>query len=745
MAHHIPLPPILLDEEASDSTADGLAEPVAPEGAGEGQHIAIPAALAEQARCPPQYTRRSAELMQHARDAGTAKRLKKERDDAKKELSKKEQELELIARAVPAAGALLGRQRHRMHLVKNLQPRDICGLAIAAHWPPSLKGTAGMNRQRLSLVASRIILQRQQSGLNTMLANAKADAEFVKEEPGLKAAVFCVTTHSHEWDETAAKFKSLAAQGTASSAQISKAQTSTQTLVQRGSVSTFLHELGGSLQSASVTEEWIVPPHMVPGTRAEHIHPAVMAGMPSAFRIDDPAALSKLRESTNVHIYLPIGDKASANVLFMKWQCCTWEDHIRVRLGNRPRYLIAPSTCQIHSHHRGKLQIASTKPHIAKHYSIGSLFKLHSTQLAVYNRLEHLVHSQSHRRLDDPPGNGGMVLRCQLDALYGFAKPHHRNEDGVLSKNIRTLLQLVDLLNGESGTGAHFCGRQPRHRCCTSETDYKDKLFCVVSSLFLGRLDAKVCESRWTNLLPALKKSLLRKVIMNWGVASLDVLEACGTVTPDDTHDVDRDAFAGARMAELNGIRIGRLQTYYGTQRTWMELAVLVPVLDCSDEMLFHMLGGQDRLRPPGKTVDMVKRNENVIGTALQKMLQLAERWSSDDPTRSPWCLLDAVGAPKHDQAYKKWARAQIMKAASVWGRRYEGKFSSTPYALHKLASEEWNNEEKQAQVVELLRMPRCCLDPFTFGLLLLFGSEQALLSSECKIVVDAFIRLGLS
>lgn len=740
---HIEIPPLL----DADGAIEAVDEVPLREGPSEDERqIEVPPLLAmvlddaAAAAAAPMYARRSVELMQHARDTQGKNTAKRKLVFASSQLESKKRVLDLVSRVLPAAAFLLGQSVQRAHTRKQFKPEDVCALALAAHWPPTMKGSPGMNRQRLTLVASRIIEARQCDGLKVIHANAAEGALMASTCPEVKK-VYMVSTHSHEWDETAAKFKALATQGTHTSV-LSHSQSSVETLVQRGTLSFFLHEHEEDDQQGKSevwTEEWISAPRMVPGTRTEQVQPAILAGIPDSYRFDRPESVKDLRKSSDVHIYLPIGDKASSNVLFLKWACCVWEAVMQQLGSNVPRYLIAPSTCQVHSHHRGKLQLVVTKVHIARHYGIGSLFKQHGVQLVVHRNLERLVHGQSQRLLEDPPLGGNQALYAQLDSLYGFGKEHHKKANGTLSKHVNNLFDLLKLLN--KGGGDHCCGRDPRSRCCKSESDFKEKLFCTVRSLLLGNQDAQVCESRWTHLLPALKKSLVRKLLQNWGVQSLDTLAGSTQIPHDGVHDVDADAFLGSLMAEMNGIRIDRVKKYFADSKTWMELAILVPILDISDDMLYFMLGGQDRIKPPGKLLDMVKRSGSMIGITLQKLFGLLSNWCTDDPCRIPWCLLDAVQAPIHDAAFKKFARGQVLKAASIWSRRYENKFGSLPYSLYTLNSSEYSNAEKDAFITELRDSKRCCLDPFTYGLLLLFPSADGLRSQNCKDVVNAFLH----
>ena len=743
MAQGIDLPPLLgLGAPLVDAEVEAqAAEPAATDGP-SGPQIDMPDILVPHESDPAataRYERRSVELLARARDAKQKRKLSSDVADAMEQAAKATRCLDLVAKVLPVAGALLGKSRSHSHLAKTFGPMDVVALAFAAHWPQHTKNSPGMNKKRLGLVAHNIVVDRQAAGLRNMLENVSQHREVIHQNPDLAENVFMVTTHSHEWDETNARLKALVKQKGKATKAITKAPTTMHALVQRGTLTFFLNDFGETPRAATTTEEWIVAPHQVQGTKVADIHPAVMAGVPVECRVDISSSRTALSKSSDVHIYLPMGDRASSNLLLMKWMCCIWEEEVRLQFEDQPPYLICPCTCQVHSHHRGKLQIKTLKQHIARHYGVTSIMKLHSVQLRAHQNLERLVYRQSPRLCIDPPPLGNQRLHTMLDIIFGFDKPFHVTPAGQLSKHIRDLYSLLELLNGEGMS--HCCGKHARKRCCTSDDDFHEKLFCRVTSVLMGRSDPRVCESRWTNLLPSMKKSILRKILGNWGVASLSgVGNTDGGIASELSQDVDREAFE-ASMTEASSIRINRVLKYYADPTTWQELVVLVCVLEASDEMLYHMLGGQDRLHPPGKVMDLVKREANIVGVALQNMQRLLEQWSTDDECRRPWCLLDAVQAPLHEQKFKSWARAQILRAASVWSRRYEQKFSSYPFSLVKLVSDEWGDASRQSFISELRAGRRCCLDPFTCGLLLLYPSRDALQSKKCKQVVEAFLK----
>lgn len=78
--------------------------------------------------------------------------------------------------------------------------------------------------------------------------------------------------------------------------------------------------------------------------------------------------------------------------------------------------------------------------------------------------------------------------------------------------------------------------------------------------------------------------------------------------------------------------------------------------------------------------------------------------------------------------------------------RRYEVKFSTWPFRLHVLCSENCDPEEKRAVAEDLVQSNRCCLDIFAAGVRLRFATVQQLLSPEAAAtfkVTFANVRLS--
>lgn len=88
-----------------------------------------------------------------------------------------------------------------------------------------------------------------------------------------------VAVYSHEWDETTSFFRKVAA---ASKYKLRTAfpAAPAHTLVQRGTLHLIAAATGDGTETGHFREGWVSPPHIVQGTSARQILPAVASGMP---------------------------------------------------------------------------------------------------------------------------------------------------------------------------------------------------------------------------------------------------------------------------------------------------------------------------------------------------------------------------------------------------------------------------------------------------------------------------------
>lgn len=540
---------------------------------------------------------------------------------------------------------------------------------------------------------------------------------------------------THMWDETlvragvrrAQKYRQL------------RLSIGSQTISQRGCirVSAFNTITGGG---ASFEEDWLCKPWQVTGTSAPALYPAVAKNMPSCFCVDHPDEVGRLAKSVTTCTFMPVCDKASGNLCMLRIWGHTLEKLQKERAG-MGTVLYFPDTCGIHAHHRGKLAIKELRQHTMRHFSIANLYRLQSIQSRMLSRLEDMVPRLVQRKVGPPPQDI-VTLRSFLEVLFHLEAPSHEQGFAMrTSQRFSDLDALASIVNGDlrRTEWVHWCwSTETSKPCCTSKAECEEKSLVAAANALFGFSDPIPAESRWTSVLANFKQTLLRKAVFGVGTVCFDLR---GEVPAGDGKaEADSEA-VGAFLKDLQQTRIGKTAAYYAKEGTFHELAVFAAILDIYDaELLFPMLGrpsrrASDNAPKPHQLDMLLDTTTSSIGRCLSRLRQCMETWNVGGPSRKPWLILDALGAPLDDDSFMRFARSQVLLLSSSVFRRYEVKYSSWPYRLRAL----YADKPSAAGVAEeLLRQRREELDPYSAGLLKIFPTLDALLSHACAEAIKS-------
>lgn len=666
----------------------------------------------------------------YARSKLAAQRATKKLKVAQASAATAQADLALAAAVLPNVGRLLQKgKRSRVLNKATTKPIHYCAMALGAFLASRQMVNLGIKRKKLIAAAADLVCKRQARGLRLVAMNAAKLKSCADPPSSRQRQPFLVCAYSHEWDETTSVIRRVSC---ASKYQLRKAflGVPAHTLVQRG---TFHFAIATSEPPAtgSFREEWVSPPRIVKGTASNEIFPAIAEGMPHQLDLRDLGAVRDFTRGFDACIFQPLGDRASSNLSIMKMWGQRCEENLLDNLGIKCLYW--PDTCQAHSHHRGKLELKTLQHHTVRHFSLANLHRLPSVQDKLVASVERGLESRLVRLLEPPPEPTRNKLKVFFDILYDMDSPSHQRKKGmsVFYKDVELLLQVA---NGDMGKARiqHFCRGEHGKLCCSSFEESLEKYTVAVLNLVLAA-EGIPCESRWTNLLPNMRKTLVKQVVHGLG--------ACPFAAQPATQAADSrlDAEAAARadyITELNAVRARRANEYLNDASKMQELAVLTIVLGVADQLLFELLGGIDRSAPPCKAPDLLRRESSIIGRVLSEMLQLFDEWAAGGQLRRPWCVLDLVGAPLKDQAFAKWSRAQIVRLTASLCRRYEYKFAAWPYRLFRTTDGDWSLEERREVASQACQARRCCLDTFTHGIQRGFGTPEALLSDKCNLLL---------
>ena len=703
--------------------------------AGPAVHIELGDALAvPQEPGKPEFKRRSSALLVHAREKKgkiQLARLKRELDD---ERQSSRACMAAITTLLPGAGRLLGKQ-HVRHIARTrkahlLKPKDFRLLCKAVHLRRRQAAGLGIRHTRLVCAAARLVLRRQQRGLNHVMQNAR-DAS-VSSGGDLAMHV----TYDFMWDETRVKYRPPKQ---SDGHRTKKAGVFEQSIVKKGSF-TFAMLKKSTDDLHLHREQWLCQPAQVLGTSAEALLPAVNRSQPVGFSLLDLDALRVSAQSTSSLTIRFLGDKASGNLSLMRMFGQHYEEEVVPKVGSN--IMFWADSCCIHIHHRGKLQLKGVHVHTMRHFAAANLERLDDWQRGTAQRLDEIIAGRLKRKIGPPP-MGEPTLRDYADYLFHLDDPHHQR--GKMAQKFSSFWQDIDALcqvvNGKITDQelVHHCwDPQTQRPCCRNREQAVEKVQVACNHALTSRNAPLPAENTWTHVLSNFKQTLLRKGVCSIGLDCWSQGISVGNV--DANIDVD-GAASGDYFVKMNSVRAKRVMEYFGCPQSLQELGLFTVILDVYDRRLLHpmMAAAPDHVdltKRDSKADLLVDPQETLIGKCMSELLDLLRRWKPAASWKRPWLILDVLGAPMAADDFKKFARSCVLRMASTVFRRYEVKFSVWPWLLFKMADSRQPQAERARVASKLLRSPRKELDTYSAGCRRLFNSKELLLSRQAEAMI---------
>ncbi|CAK0833634.1 unnamed protein product [Prorocentrum cordatum] len=522
------------------------------------------------------------------------------------------------------------------------------------------------------------------------------------------------------------------------------------TLVQRTTVNLSLVNLSRK-EGRQFQTYWVSQPTEAGGTKAMHLLPGILKGMPEQWDFQKVAKLTETLGAVSSLTFMPMCDKASSNVSIVKMWAGAEQQFKEALPELGKKLLYFPDARGIHSHHRGKLALKGLRPHTMRHYSIASMSRYRGNLSRCIHGIENIVQSQLHREVGPAPPFPDTLERV-ADFLYDFSAGHLRRPgkggkgDGE-SQLLKDLKGLTAMANGSltAEKWTHWCWDASLQRpCCRSLQDSVEKTTVAAVHALCGSADPRPAESRWIHLLPSFKRTLVRRILHRVGLDCFvdTIKEGELDGLGGQQFGVDQEG-TDAFFKHIIRVRTKKVRDYYADDRNMYKLVVFTAVLEASDgNLLYPLLGDaiKDKAEEKSK-LDTLLGEDSVIGRFSQDMLGLLDSWNTGDRARRPWMLLDILGAPLTDQVFSRWARGQIVKLTTVMHRRYESRFSAWPYRLYPLSHGRSTEADKKRVAREALDAPDYMIDCYTRGIRNLFPSDAALLSTHCRTVLAADFR----
>eukprot|EP00959_Pyramimonas_sp_CCMP1952_P136861 2863671-Pyramimonas_sp.AAC.1 len=260
-----------------------------------------------------------------------------------------------------------------------------------------------------------------------------------------------------------------------------------------------------------------------------------------------------------------------------------------------------------------------------------------------------------------------------------------------------------------------------------------------------GTSDPRPAESRWTNTLINIKRTLLRRLYHKIGLDCFTGTLYASDWDTSNPPDVSiGDEALDDYMKHVFRVRAKKVKEYYESEEMMRELVVFMAILEAADaRLLYPMLG--DAIRDDGdrSKLDMLLDTDSLIGQFTEDMLGLLNVWDNGDASRRPWMLLDIMKVPMQCQIFSRWARSQILRLSSVMSRRYEVRFSALPYSMYPLSSPRASVAAKRATAERTRALAEHgeMLDCYTRGILRLFPTVNDMLSLKCQMVLNSDFR----
>ena len=137
------------------------------------------------------------------------------------------------------------------------------------------------------------------------------------------------------------------------------------------------------------------------------------------------------------------------------------------------------------------------------------------------------------------------------------------------------------------------CTFHPIHAVTAEVTD--ESIECCHNACF-GTADPEPAESRWTNVLPNMQRTVLRRVL--WCIGTEAIVGGPQDSSVDEVQLADKEADENF-IKVLQGMRRKTINAYLKDDATFKELGVYIKMLDVFDgELLFPLLGDPFKAGP---------------------------------------------------------------------------------------------------------------------------------------------------
>lgn len=318
-------------------------------------------------------------------------------------------------------------------------------------------------------------------------------------------------------------------------------------------------------------------PTVVAGTKAQELFPPMSQAMPKQLAFWSSASREELTQALrpfSSFVFAPCCDAASGNVFMLKFLGARLEE-ATASMGFKLLFL--PDLCQAHQHQRGKLAIKRLSFHTSRHFSLAKLLRNEKVLEQVTKAVGAQVRSRVQRVTAEPPAEASR-LKAALNFLWRLDDLGENLADKQAQRFVAALQVVANLVNDDTTTAQwrHYCVPRDGRPCCRNERESKTKVADAILAACFGRAEEIPGEGKWTYMMKAFKRTVLRKILHNSGVLKTAMFpprrEAAATpVQGDDDEEPSQVA--------LRSLRLARSCDYLNQESNFWELGVQVIVM----------------------------------------------------------------------------------------------------------------------------------------------------------------------
>lgn len=524
------------------------------------------------------------------------------------------------------------------------------------------------------------------------------------------------------WDEASQKLRSTGARRTGTALTKSR-QTNmpvaTSTMVSLARL--HLDVVGGGRRTQK-WEPWVMPIRFLPKNNMNFILHGLLTSFP--LPLESPDKLKPLVDPFGL-VWQHLGfDSAQANIALYKFLLDLAEEQ-------PPHVVLHGEPCAMHQVHLVKASAVDVGGMAAMLYSSSKLLRLNST----LNGVRDSIHDLLLRRISivyevAPPVNEDteLVKLCHLIFnIDGDETLIYTNRNGKRSPT--AFLQDVQELSGKvkydkerkkwiyfvwSHEESLAAARDRTTMPTVTHDDAVTTLAIKLQSVLFGQAWPVGAVSRWTHIVEALKRTTFGAALGNiliLAFASLGDRMSLDEATVQAQLETKAAAKAQGREVddrwEKHCSRIIRVSKFWGTDGKQWQTAVVLICTVAVDRLAQNILG---RNHHSATLASMVDPGKSVVAKTVAFLLQLMTEWDDN----GSWQLLNFM--QEHDGQWQKdpqvrgFARRQLFALSSGLFYRLVLRFSTYPYKLQWLISDETTEEDRRQMCEDFIAYPEECL-----------------------------------